>query len=129
MTAQFARRIDSVFLPVKDLDKAVKWYQDKFGLELAWKTDEVASFRLGETPLTLLQYAFPGLSKEPKDFHFIPSTGILFNLYVDNILEAYDVLKYQKVDVTEIIDHGSVKDFIVTDLDGNKFGIVTWPAT
>jgi hypothetical protein len=82
-----------------------------------------------ETPLTLLQYAYPGLSKEPKNFHFIPSTGISFNLYVDNILEAYDILKAQKVDVTEIVDHGTVKDFIVTDLDGNKFGIVNWPET
>ncbi len=129
MAEPFGLRVDTVFLPVKDLKKAVKWYQDNFNLEVAWQTDVSASFRLSETPLTLLQYEYPGLSSEPKNFKFIPSTGIPFNLYVANIQVAYNTLKSKKVDVTEIVDHGTIKDFIVTDLDGNKFGVVYWPET
>lgn len=121
-------RIDAVFLPVQDIEKAVNWYTKNLGLTLAWKYPAVASLRLGETPLTLVGYEYPGYDKKPrKDFQFQPVTSPKFNLYAPDIEATYRQLREKNVEVTDINNHGDVIDFMFRDPDGNVIAVVWWP--
>ncbi|QHW29801.1 VOC family protein [Paenibacillus rhizovicinus] len=44
---KLVERIDAVFLPVRDLGKAVDWYSDIFGLETAWRNKRFAGLIVG----------------------------------------------------------------------------------
>lgn len=126
--SSYFSRIDSVFLPVQDVEKAVNWYTKNLGVELAWKYPAVASFRLGETPLTLVGYEYPGYEKKPKkEFQFQPVTSPKFNLYAPDIEAAHKDLRQRGIEVTDINNHGGVIDFMFKDLDGNVIAVVWWP--
>lgn len=45
---KLVERIDAVFLPVRDLGKAVDWYTDIFGLEVRWQNQRFAGLLVGK---------------------------------------------------------------------------------
>jgi catechol 2,3-dioxygenase-like lactoylglutathione lyase family enzyme len=49
------RKIDCLMLNVGDLDAALRFYRDKLGLALVWKTGKGAGLRVGESELVLNQ--------------------------------------------------------------------------
>ena len=65
------RRIDTVFVRVRNLDEAVAWYTQHLGLEVRWRHPGVACLNLGETPLTLLETgeAFHPVEEAPFNFY------------------------------------------------------------
>lgn len=117
-------RIDTVFLPVRDVERATHWYRESFGLPLLWQGPGVACLKLGETPLTLLQHRHPGFTEAPDEFQ--PLNDVPFNFYAADLHAARDELAARGVAVSEINDYGSVQDFIITDPDGNRFGVCSW---
>ncbi len=48
------RAVDSVQLPVPDLDEALAFYRDRLGHELVWRTDTAAAVRLPRTTTELV---------------------------------------------------------------------------
>jgi catechol-2,3-dioxygenase len=111
------KRIDTVFLKVRDFDKAIQWYGEVLGLEVRWRHDEggYAALNVGETPLTLVRMS-------PND-EAAQDGRISFNFYVPDIHQAHQHLKDHGVDVGEIVDYGDVLSFNFSDLDGNQLGV------
>ncbi len=120
-------RVDTVFLPVRDLESAVDWYQRTLGLELLWQVEGAACLRLDQTPLTLLQHGFPGHSEAPDGHVFRPVDQVVFNLFVHDIEAAHRLLADAGAQVGDLEDHGEVRDFTFRDPDGNCLGVCWWP--
>ncbi len=112
------RRIDTVFLRVRNLEKAIDWYTRELGLTLRWKQPGLACLNLGETPLTLMEVAEG----------FVPVTEAPFNFYAPDIEAAHRRLKEAGAVVDdEITDEPGVRWFSFTDPDGNRLEVCWWP--
>jgi predicted enzyme related to lactoylglutathione lyase len=48
------RKVDSVQLPVPDLDGGLAFYRDRLGQELLWRTETAAGLRLGDSDTELV---------------------------------------------------------------------------
>lgn len=107
------KRIDTVFLPVTNLERAIAWYTETLGLKLRWISHSYACLNVDQTALTLVQLA-----------EVIPHKHEPFNFYVDDIKATHAHLAGLGATVSEIRDHGDVVEFTVTDPDGNPLGIV-----
>lgn len=108
------KRIDTVFLQVKDLEKSVNWYVEVLGFDLRWTDNEngYAAINISETPLTLV-----------RTDNVIQSALSPFNFYSSDIERAHTALIEKGVEVEDIIDYGNVLSFNFKDLDGNKLGV------
>jgi len=111
------KRIDTVFLPVKDFGKAVDWYCDVLGFTVRWKDDlsGYAALNIGETPLTLVR-------KSEEELHNGKS-HVTFNFFTADVEKAYQHLVDCQVNVEPIQDEGSVKWFKFQDLEGNPLEV------
>ncbi|CAM3255112.1 MULTISPECIES: VOC family protein [Brevibacillus] len=105
------QRIDTVFVPTKDIEKAAHWYVDVLGGVLGWKSEqgEYQCVKFGDTSITLF------LTEDP--LYFQPRR-CAFNFYVSRASEAYDYLKSRDVQVEEIKEYGATY-FAFYDVDGN----------
>ena len=127
MTETLFKRIDTVFLPVRNLEKSIAWYIETLGVSLLWHVPGVGSLKIGETPLTLLQGSYPGREEAlDPDSEFQPIVEVPFNLYANDIEHAHRVLLEKGVDVGAILDQGDVKEFQFRDPDGNCLGVCWW---
>jgi catechol 2,3-dioxygenase-like lactoylglutathione lyase family enzyme len=107
------KRIDTIFLPVTNLDRSIEWYAETLGLKLRWISHNYACLNVDQTALTLVQQnEITAHKHEP------------FNFYVDDIKAMHAKLSAQGAAVSELRDHGDVVEFTVTDPDGNPLGIV-----
>jgi predicted enzyme related to lactoylglutathione lyase len=102
---------------VRDLGAAIGWYERLLGVEAGghWPPDEptYAHFTLGPTQFALGRY-------DPA-----PSTGVRFNLEVENV-DAWWARIGRDADVVEPLfdtPYGSRK-FTIRDPDGNELGFV-----
>lgn len=102
------------YVRVRDLEKSVKWYEEKLGLKLLFRADEMGWCEL-ESPLAGLQI---GLSKVPK---VDPDGGATIVFGVKDIDAARRSLESQGVRFqgkTEVHE-GMVKLAVFLDPDGN----------
>lgn len=120
-------RIDTVFLPVSDLDRAIEWYSALLGWQLGWRTEAAATLQAGGIPLTLLQYRYPGVRQRPAGFKFQPVGEVAFNLFAPDLESAHRRLKEAGVEVSDIEAHGVQREFRFRDPDGNVLGACWWP--
>jgi catechol 2,3-dioxygenase-like lactoylglutathione lyase family enzyme len=116
-TALFPR-IDTVFLPVRNLQKAVEWYTTTLGFTLGWVSGEYGCLRVGETPLTLYE--------TQDDSRFPSREHAPFNFFHPNAEEARATLLEKGVEVGEIQHGEGVRWFHFFDLDGNRLEVCTW---
>lgn len=107
--SEMFKRIDTVFLQVRDFDKAIDWYSTVLGFLVRWRFDQggYAALEVGETPLTIVR----------------SESHMPFNFYVSDIAEAHHHLLQHDVKTGPIQDDGSVKWFEFEDPDGNKLGV------
>lgn len=112
------KRIDTVFLKVKDFDKAIDWYTTVLGFSVRWVHQDggYAALNIGETPLTLVK---AGEGEElPK------KSPISFNFYSPNIEAAHAHLIENNVEVEPInSESDGVKWFRFKDLEGNSLEV------
>lgn len=116
MSDKLIRRIDTVFLPVSDLDSAIVWYTGVLRLGLRWRVEGYACLNIGETPLTIYE------KKDHAPGHDHP----LFNFYSDQIESIYSKLQEAGVELNEMETHGGLKHFRFRDPDGNPLEICWW---
>lgn len=115
-------RVDTLFIPVTDLEKAVLWYTQTLEFKLNWRNDEggYACIDGGVMPITL--------AKIPQDREFVPFASAPYNLFVIDIEEAHRYLKDKGIEVSEIETLYSTRWFWFSDPDGNRLEVCTYPA-
>jgi len=116
------KRIDTVFVPVTNVENAIEWYREHCGFRLRWHHEEGGYAAMdigdGDTAITLMrQEPMHKPSIEPQEW---------FNLYTANAKVAYDQLAAAGVEVTDIMNDGSVQFFSFKDLDGNRIGVCSF---
>ncbi|WP_066050631.1 VOC family protein [Robertmurraya korlensis] len=111
---KFVERIDAVFLPVKNLQESLVWYQDTFGFDLRWKKERMC-----------------GLSIAPNcGFHLVEisdfqpiDTYTPFNYVVKDVEKVRQLLIEKNVTVSNV-RNGEPKRFDVTDINGNMISVI-----
>ena len=105
--------IDLVFIYVENLERAVRFYGEKLGLKLTYRSDVWAEFfEGGRTKLAL----WKNENHSPYDTHIFLAT--------DDITRAFNRLRDSGVEVTFGPQHyfyGDVIEFL--DSEGNKLGL------
>jgi len=122
-------KIGGIFIPVTDLERSKKWYELNLGVIKVdeWQEDGIDHgvgyvFRDDAIGLALIKVKEP----QPTEFKINgKSKNVYYNFIVDDIQPAYDQLKRNKVETTEIHDYGLMKGFDFFDPDGNSFSVVS----
>lgn len=116
------KRIDSVFVPVMDIEKSEKWYLNTFPFKVVYRSSDgdYVGFRFDEkgemkTALTLYK-----VDKMPERNH------IAFNFYCDDVDGFHSYLTKQGNRVSDIHGGDGMRFFDLFDPDGNGLGIVTF---
>ncbi|MGG3476931.1 VOC family protein [Peribacillus frigoritolerans] len=111
------RKINNVFIHVKDLKKSVEWYCNLLGIPQNNDFVQSPVYNIpvtSETGLTLDDHTF-----DP-NFIFNPSTNVLFNFYTKDIDEAYQFIKSNNIAIVKEIERiGDFAYFNFQDPDGN----------
>jgi len=106
-------KIENLTIPVKDLKKAVTFYESVLGLKKRDEWSTYATFNIGDMML--------GLDPDPK-------AEIQIFITVTNVDDEYKTLKEKGVQfVTEPKDqHWGGRTAVIKDPDGNKFILVSY---
>lgn len=118
-------KIGAVFIPVTDVKKAIEWYRDKLNLSHVgtWPKYKGADFYFTAEK----QYLSLVKVNEKQSTAFTVHSNYensYFN-FTTNDLDSYrKELRDRGVQVSDIIDHGTVLGFDFYDLDGNKFEVI-----
>ncbi|SER57490.1 Glyoxalase-like domain-containing protein [Gracilibacillus ureilyticus] len=111
---KFVERIDAVFLPVKNLEESLSWYQEIFGFGLRWKNERMCGLAIAPNcGFHLVQISdFQPIDK------YTP-----FNYVVKDVEEVRNRLIEKKVTVSELRP-GEPKRFDLTDINGNMISVI-----
>lgn len=116
------KRIDSVFVPVTDIERSEKWYSEMLPLEVV--------FRSGDGQYVGFRFDGEGEPKTALTIHKVDRvperTHIPFNFYAEDIDGFYSYLADKGVKVGEIHDAEGMRFFEFTDPDGNMMEAVTF---
>ncbi len=120
MSTNIFKRIDTVFVKVKNLEKASEWYETVMGFESTWKdiAGGYVSFAVGETALTL--------ARVPEGEELKVSETPAFNFYASDVQEAHRYLVEKGVNTSEITIDADVKWFSFEDVEGNKLEVCSF---
>lgn len=118
MVSPIKNRMDTVFIPVKDLQRSAEWYSRILGIPMKEVNPPVYNLEIeGDTGLALDTDNF---HSTVRDGDVQPSAHPLFNFLTHDIDEAYRFLVKNGVEVDpEIIRFGNVVYFHFKDPDGN----------
>jgi glyoxylase I family protein len=116
-------KVGSVFIPVTDMEKSMKWYEKHLGVRKIDTWDGGAGFYFpnSDTQLGLVQVDSP----QPTEFVISgKKKNVYFNFLVEDIEEVHKELKNSGVVTSVIEDFGGMKGFEFFDLDNNPFSVV-----
>lgn len=117
------KEIGSIFIPVKDLEKSIKWYEDvlDFKLTVNWGLGATLKIHNNTTVLGLIQVS----EKQPVEFmNKENSKTSYYNFLTEDIQYSYKSLKQNNVKVYEIQDHGDFYLLNFEDPDGNILSMI-----
>lgn len=113
MTSPIQNRIGMVFVPVSDMQRAITWYSDLFGLPVAETSHEGTIYDVpmaGETGLIL------DANRDP----VTNSSQPLCFFWTGNLQTAHAFLQERGVEITsDVTDIGSVSFLTFKDPDAN----------
>ncbi|GFN32311.1 VOC family protein [Paenibacillus xylaniclasticus] len=111
---KLVERIDAVFLPVRDLRKAIDWYTEVFGFEVRWENQRFAGLNVGNNVGFHLV--------EVKDY-IVNQNYCPFNFAARDLDAVRAKLEESGVRMTGYRE-GEPKRFDFFDLDGNILTII-----
>jgi len=110
-------KVNNVFIHVSDLKKSAEWYSNLLGLPFDPSVVESPVYNIpvsSETGLTLDDHSLD------LSFRLKPSAHVLFNFFVEDIDQAYNFIKQNKINIIKEIERiGDFAYFNFEDLDGN----------
>ena len=113
------KRIDTIILLVKSIDKSVRFYKEKIGIPLRFKSPGWAEFVLGDVHLALHRNDGELAANDVP----MPTVGISVNLEVDDIDEMLIRLASHGIDsVDGVKDYEFGRYFFITEPDGYIVG-------
>lgn len=118
-------KIGAIFIPVKDVERAVEWYKEKLNLHHVgtWPENKGADFYFTEEK----QYITLVKVNEVPPLSFLDVSGYknsFFNFTTHNLEQYRNDLLQKGVNVGEIVDYGPVLGFEIYDLDGNRLDVI-----
>jgi catechol 2,3-dioxygenase-like lactoylglutathione lyase family enzyme len=122
-------QIDHVEVYVRDLDRALRWYQEALGLTEVrrWEPEPIL-IGAGDTYLALFQ-ARSGLPDIPGTRAIQPPYRwhrVAWRVTAEGLLEAISHLKSLNIPLRGPIDHTGAVSIYFTDPDGNLLEITTY---
>lgn len=108
------KKIDTVFVYVRNIAESVQWYREVLGLEVGLEYLGYVAFKLGETYLTIIE------NRRQINHEF--ST---FNFFVEDAYVTHQYLVNKGVKVTDV-KHDGVDHFAFFDPDGNRLEICSF---
>ncbi|MBX0356964.1 VOC family protein [Halobacillus sp. Nhm2S1] len=116
-------QVGSVFVPVTNLEKSKKWYEEHLGVKEidSWGGGAGFFFPQGSVQFGLIEVS----RSQSTEFEINKGEkNSFFNFVVDDIHAAFRQLKDAGVETTEIQDFGGMKHFDFFDPDQNVFSVV-----
>ena len=123
MTKPLLKGMEGVFIPVKDLERSAKWYEEILGFKLIYIEEEAAVMKISEQSQTVVCLV-KTIKHQPMKFpenQF--GVGKYYNFIPDDIEEAHKILLTKNVKVNQISGEGTTKFFTFYDPDGNPLGV------
>jgi catechol 2,3-dioxygenase-like lactoylglutathione lyase family enzyme len=114
MTEKFVERIDAVFLPVKNLEESLAWYQSVFHFPLRWKNKRMAGLEIANN----CGFHLVEVSDYEPSNQYTP-----FNFVVEDVEKVRDMLIERNVTVSDW-RHGEPKRFDVKDTNNNLISVI-----
>ncbi|ACA40724.1 VOC family protein [Lysinibacillus sp. fkY74-1] len=115
--------VEAIFIPIKDPQLSVKWYEEKLGFKLLNIEEDAAVMKIGEQSVTVVCLV---KTENHQPLHFPDNhfgVGKYFNFLSSTIEDTYQSLVEQQVKVNPIGGEGQIKFFTFYDLDGNPLGV------
>ena len=106
-------KIGAVYLCVKDMDKAIAFYEELFGKAVENRDEKMSSFSLDGITLLLYNYQY-----DNEEITF--GNNVIVNIEVDNISESQKFAEEKKCKIVmppKKIENYSI--FQIQDYDGN----------
>ncbi|RIX52113.1 VOC family protein [Paenibacillus nanensis] len=120
------KKVHCNYLPVSNLQAAVNWYEEMFGLTVRKREPDGAILILGDGQwLFLLETA----ERKTANFRTSQWDGDNYEMFsltfeTENIVELHKRLREQGAEVAPLVDQGSCGlQFTFKDPDGNKFNV------
>lgn len=112
------QKLDTVFIPVQNLEKATNWYIDVLDGKPGWKDDNgiYQAVTFGDSSVTLF------INEHKLD---LQRNYSLFSLYTTSIEKAHAHLTIHSSRVEDIQEEGAAY-FIFEDLDGNCLEVCSY---
>lgn len=114
--------VEAIFIPIKDPQLSVKWYEEKLGFKLLNIEEDAAVMKIREQSVTVVCLV---KTENHQPLHFPDNhfgVGNYFNFLSSTIEDTYQSLVEQQVEVNPIGGEGQIKFFTFYDLDGNPLG-------
>ena len=117
-------RVGTIYIPVSNVERSSEWYVSKLGAELSYKDDDKAILNFANQSFFLVK----SNENQSANFHDCYDTERFSITFEVNGLIALEAIhkdfidKQIRVGVIEERGH-SGKNFVFTDLDGNKFDV------
>ncbi|WP_162463338.1 VOC family protein [Paenibacillus psychroresistens] len=114
-------RIESIYVPVIDLQASINWYQQHLGLKLLSQEKTTAQFSVydGITKLTLIETMNFKPIRYINEQHKAP----YFNFHILNLKLTYEELESAGVKLSSISENEYLHSFEIIDPNGNWLGV------
>lgn len=123
MDAKLAR-VGTIYLPVKAVDEAAKWYEEKLGADISYIDNSKAILNFADQSFFLVQ-SLPNESANFLDIKGVEQFSVTFEVDGLEVLHwLHEEFSRKQIDVGNIEDRGHTgRNFVFKDLDGNKFDV------
>jgi lactoylglutathione lyase len=114
-----------IFVPVSDLERSTKWYEEMLGFEITHRDEPNATVMMMNDYKIIfcLVLAFDlEYRRFPRNNYQVEQ---YFNFHTEDVDGAYRTLKEKGANIEEIESFdGGMRGFPLYDPDGNKYGVV-----
>ena len=117
-------RIGTIYLPVKVVEVAAKWYEEKLEADISYIDNTKAILNFADQSFFLVQ-APTSESANFLDTNGVERFSVTFEVDgIEALQVIYDKFRRNQIQVGEIENRGHAgRNFVFQDLDGNKFDV------